>query len=331
MTTTAGTSVLVTGATGFVGSSLLPALVRHGDLRIRAMVRPTSDVSGLDGLPVERVETHLRDDEGLRRAVQGSDIVVHLAALTRAPDEAAFRDVNVEGTRRLVEAIRHDGRVRRLVYLSSMAAAGPARDGRPVAPDDEPSPVTAYGRSKLDGEGVARGAGPEVSVVVLRPPAIYGPRDRDLLTFFRLARWRILPAPTGRNRQVELIHVGDVARALVRAAFAENATGVYHIAGPRAYAWNDVLDLVAAAVGRRGWKVPLPGPVVRMAGRVNGTLARMAGGAAIFDRDKARELLASWLCDTTAARRDLGFTATKALEQGLKETAAWYRAYGWLG
>lgn len=331
MTTTAGARVLVTGATGFVGSSLIPALVRRGDLSLRATVRPTSDVSVLDALPVECIETDLHDHAGLRRAVHGSDIVVHLAALTRARNEAAFREVNVEGTRRLVDAIRQAGRVRRLVYLSSMAAAGPARDGRPVAPDDAPGPVTAYGRSKLDGERVALDAGEGIRVVVIRPPAVYGPRDRDLLTFFRLARLGILPAPTGPDRHLQLIHVADVAEALVRAAFAETAEGVYHIAEPRAYAWNDVLDLVAAAVGRSGRKVPVPAPLVRAAGRLNGALARMLGGAAIFDADKARELLASWLCDTTAARRDLDFVARTPLQEGLKETAAWYRAYGWLG
>lgn len=331
MTTTAGERVLVTGATGFVGSSLVPALAHHGDLSLRATVRPTSDVNVLDALPVERIETDLHDPAGLRRAVHDSDIVVHLAALTRARNEAAFREVNVEGTRRLVDAIRHDGRVRRLVYLSSMAAVGPARDGRPVAPEDVPHPVTAYGRSKLEGERVALEARDTVRVVVLRPPAVYGPRDRDLLTFFRLARLGILPAPTGPERRVQLAYVGDVAEALVRAAFAETAGGVYHIAEPRAYAWNDVLDMVAAAVGRLGRNVPVPASLVRVAGRLNGALARMRGGAAIFDGDKAQELLATWLCDTTAARRDLDFVARTPLDEGLKETAAWYRAYGWLG
>lgn len=329
--TAGGARVLVTGATGFVGSSLAPALIGRGDVYVRALVRSTSDVRRLEGLGVERVEADLQDSGGLRRAVEGSDVVFHLAALTRARSEAAFREANVEGTRRLVDAIRADGRARCLVYLSSMAAVGPARNGRPVAPEDEPRPITAYGRSKLDGERVVLQVADAMRVVVLRAPAVYGPGDRDLLTFFRLARHGVLPVPMGRARRVQLIHVGDLAEALVRAAFTNAARGVYHVADPRAYTWDEMLGLVAQAVGRPGRRLPIPAWLVRAAGHVNGALADLMGQAVIFDGDKARELLASWLCDIAAVRRDLDFVPRRSLEEGLEETVAWYRAYGWLG
>ncbi|HKJ93071.1 MAG TPA: NAD-dependent epimerase/dehydratase family protein [Longimicrobiales bacterium] len=327
---TAGERVLITGATGFVGSHLVSALARS-HLQVRALVRSTSDVGHLDALGIERAEADLRDAPALKRAVRDADIVFHLAGLTRARNEAEFRSVNVDGTRRLVDAMLDSGRPRRLVFVSSLAAVGPARNGRPVHPDDEPRPLTAYGRSKLEAERVCLAARDTVGVVVLRPPAVYGPGDRDLLSFFRLARFGFLPVPSGPPRRLQMIHAADLADAIRRAGVAEAAAGVYHTAEPRAYAWPDVLDMVAEAVGRRARHVPVPSGLIRMAAVVSELVGRVRGRPSIFTRDKAQELLApGWLCDTERARRELGFVARTPLAEGLRETAAWYRAYGWL-
>ena len=320
-------ALLITGATGFVGSQLIEALARHGS-RARALVRKTSDLALLERHGVEVVVGDMTAPATLRRAVEGTDTVLHLAAATRALRPATFHAVNGEATARLVEAMEADGRRRRLVYLSSLAAAGP-RDDRPVQPDDLPRPVTSYGRSKLEGERAALGSA-TLSVAVLRAPAVYGPRDRDLLPFFRLAQRGVVPVVGSPDRRLQLIHVGDLADGVLAAAGSE-ATGIFHIAEPRAYRWAEVLDLLEAAVGRRGLRVPVPGPLVRAAAAVAGAAARLRGRPVIFDRDKAREILApGWLCETDRARRELGFEARVPLGEGLRETAAWYRAYGWL-
>jgi nucleoside-diphosphate-sugar epimerase len=216
----------------------------------------------------------------------------------------------------------------RLVYLSSMAAAGPARNGVPVHPDDEPRPLTAYGRSKLAGERMVRERWPNAAI--LRPPAVYGPRDRDLLTFFRLARLRVLPVAGPRDRAVQMVHAGDLAAAVVAAADAKDAAGTYHIAESRSYRWTEVLDMVADAVDRTGVKLRVPAVVVKGAAAVSEGVARLTRRPVIFDRDKARELLAEWTCETATARQELGFSAETPLAAGLRETADWYRTYGWL-
>lgn len=254
--------------------------------------------------------------------------MLHLAAATRALDEETFFRVNVEGTRRLAEAMEADGGRRRLVYLSSLAAVGPSR-GRPVHPDDEPRPLTAYGRSKLEGEREIRDR-PAIDAVVLRPPAVYGPRDRDLLIFFRLARWGFLPVAGPADRKVQLIHAADLAEALLAAVDAREADGVYHVAEPVAYGWGDVLDLMGAAVGRAGRRVRVPEAVLRAAAAASEAVARVTRRPAIFDREKARELLAGWTCETESARRELGFEASVPLADGLRETAGWYRERNWL-
>jgi nucleoside-diphosphate-sugar epimerase len=160
---------------------------------------------------------------------------------------------------------------------------------------------------------------------------VYGPGDRDLLQFFQLASWGILPVPTGGVRPLQLIHVEDLARALAQAVRVPGVSGIYHVADPTAYAWEDVAKLVARAVRRRAWVVRIPGVAIRAAASVSEAIGRLSGEVGIFNRDKARELLApGWLCETDAARRDLEFEASIPLPDGLASTAEWYRANGWL-
>lgn len=324
--------VLITGATGFVGSHLVETLaVPETGRAVRVLTRASSDVSLLEGLGVERVTGHLGDLAALEKAVADVGVIFHLAALTRARNEREFQAANETGTRLLLEAARASGSVKRFVYVSSLAAAGPAREGRPVTPDDVPGPLTAYGRSKLAGEKACGDFREAFQVAVLRPPAVYGPRDRDLLVFFQLASRGFLPVPGGPVRSLQMIHVGDLARAIAAAGLAEGATGVYHVAEAQAYAWMEVLESVSRAVGKAGRRIPIPQSLLRMAGGLSGALGRLSRRPPIFDGDKARELLApGWLCETDGAKRDLGFETAIPLERGLKETAAWYRGRGWL-
>lgn len=322
--------VLLTGATGFVGSHTAEALARR-QIGVRALVRRTSVTEMLGRLGVERVLGELRDQATLDRAVRDVDVIVHLAALTKARSAAEYDQVNAEGTTRLVRAMLDaEPRPRRLVVLSSLAAAGPSADGG-IEPSDTPSPITTYGRSKLAGERAALAASGEVEVVVLRAPAVYGPRDRDLYRFFRLAARGILPVPAGPARRLQLIHVEDLAEALVLAATAERAEGIMHAAESTAYTWEAVGGLVATAVGRKARLVRLPAAIFNAAAMLSEAASAAAGRSTIFNRDKARELLApGWLCETDTARRILGFDARIPLGQGLRETAQWYRAEGWL-
>jgi nucleoside-diphosphate-sugar epimerase len=324
-------TLLITGATGFVGSHVVEAIAGRAT-HLRALTRTTSRREKLEQHGIESVLGSLEDAESVRRAVEGADVVVHMAAALRAANEADFARVNQQGTEAVVEAIRNARKPpRRLVYLSSLAAVGPARDGRPVGPKDEPAPLTAYGRTKLAGERICRRVPPDTEVVILRATVVYGPGDRDLYDFFRLAKRGFLPVPTGPVRPLQLLHAADLARAVVLAATGNGKPGVYHIAEPRAHSWAEVVTLVGRAVGREGHLVPVPAPLISVAGAISEAFSRLTGRPSIFSRDKARELLApGWLCETDGAKRGLGFEAQIALEPGLSSTAEWYRAQGWL-
>jgi nucleoside-diphosphate-sugar epimerase len=323
-------TILITGATGFVGSHAVEAFARRG-CQVRAVVRASSKTAHLSSFGADAVVAPLDDEGALRRAASGADVVVHLAALTRARNEHAFEATNRIATRTVARAAAAaDPRPGRLVYLSSLAAVGPAIDGRPVDRATPPRPLTAYGRSKLAGETACLAVADRLEVAILRAPAVYGPRDRDVYHFFRLARLGVLPVPTGAERWLQMVHATDLAEGIVAAALAPHAGGVYHIAEPQAYTWREMCRHVAAAVGRRARFVPVPAALIAAGGAAAGLLGRFAGPG-IFDRDKAREMLAAaWLCETDAAREELGFEARIALPAGLAETAAWYRAAGML-
>lgn len=323
--------VLITGATGFVGSHLVDALAGRGVV-IRALVRRTSRTGRLERHGAELVEGGLDDAAALRRAVEGVDVVFHLAALIAARNEAEYEQVNLGGTKRLLDAIAAAAdKPRRLVYMSSLAAIGPSRDGRPVSRDDTCAPLTAYGRTKLAGERVCLEADDLIETIVLRPPVVYGPRDREMFRFFQLAAKGIFPIPSGPERLVQLVHVTDLVEAAVHAAAAPAANGIYHVAEPRAYTWREVAGHFGLALGRRVRIVKVPASLFTAAAALSEAAAGALGRTTVFNREKARELLApGWLCETEALRREVGFVPRIALATGLAQTAAWYRAEGWL-
>jgi nucleoside-diphosphate-sugar epimerase len=325
-------TLLVTGATGFVGSHLVEAYLKGYPFRLRALVRQEADAQRLESQGIECVRGSLESQPALRQAVTGVDAVLHLAAVTKARSPAEYQQGNAAGTQAVVEAmVAVEPRPKRLVYLSSLAAVGPAQNGQPVTRESTPHPLTAYGRTKLAGEKVCEAMSGMIDVAILRAPAVYGPRDRDVYEFFKLAKYGVLPLPSGPPRRLQMIHAADLARALLLAATAEQARGVYHVAEARSYLWRDMALMVAEAVGSRARVLRVPGSVIATAAVVSELVAGLAKKSTIFNRDKARELLApGWLCETELARRDFGFEAHIPLSAGLKETAQWYQENGWL-
>lgn len=324
-------TLLLTGATGFVGSHVVEACKGEG-LRLKALVRKQVDAERLEAAGVHCVRGSLENGDALDLAITDADTVLHLAAATKARTPDEYQRANAAGTQAVVEGIlRAANRPRRLIYLSSLAAVGPSFDGRPVTRDDPPRPLTAYGRTKLAGEKACQAVGDLIEVAVLRAPAVYGPRDRDVFEFFRMAKQGVLPLPSGPIRRLQMIHATDLARALVLAATAEHVRGVYHVAEARSYEWQEMAHMVAAAVGSRARVITVPAALIATAAAVSETVTGLFGKSTIFNRDKARELLApGWLCETELARREFGFEAHIPLQAGLNQTAEWYFKNGWL-
>ncbi len=270
------------------------------------------------------------EDEAARLAlVDGADVVFHVAGLVAAQAEAEFLRVNRDGAAALAAAAMRAG-VGRFVLVSSLAVTGPSRPGRAVDEDSGPGPVTAYGRSKKAGEEAVRTAG--VPCTILRPPAVYGPRDRAFLTLFQAAARGVVPLLGDGGQELTLVHAADLARALVAAATSvATLGGTYHAGNAEPVRQRALAGAVGRAVGRSVRCVRLPGPVVRIALAAAGAAARALGRAPLLDGDKANELLApGWACSSEALRRDAGWAAEIPLDRGLAETAQAYREAGWL-
>ncbi len=321
--------VLVTGGTGFVGSHLVEALLAGGH-DVRCLVRP-----GRSGwLPadprVHLAEGSLENAGALRDAAGDREVVFHLAGLTRALRREDFHRVNHEGTRAVVLACRGAPSLRRLVYASSLAAAGPSPDGRPLREDDPPRPIDDYGVSKLRGEEAVRAEAARVPATIVRLPAVYGPRDTDFLAAFRAVRRGVLPVPA-RGARIDLCHVSDAVAALLLVAGRQEATGAtYFVAGDRPLSWEQAGDAMAAALGVRAVAVPVPGLAAMGLAVGAEAWARVTGRASVISRDKVREMRARyWVCDPSRIRA-LGFAPHVTPAEGFRLTAQWYREAGWL-
>jgi dihydroflavonol-4-reductase len=324
-------TLLITGATGFVGSHVIDVSPSY-KFQVRALVRKLADAERLRAGGVECVIGSLEDAASLRDAVSGTTAVLHLAAATKARTADEYQRANVAGTQAVIDAmLAAEPGPARLIYLSSLAAVGPAAGGRPVTRHDVPRPLTTYGRTKLAGEKVCAVAADRFQVAVLRAPAVYGPRDRDVFEFFRLANRGIVPLPRAATGRVQMIHVRDLARSLLLAATSSAARGVYHVAEAQSYGWEEMARMVGKALGRQVRVPRIPTAMIVAAATLNETIFGIMGRSTIFNREKADELtVQGWLCETELARRDFGFEAHIPLQEGFNETANWYKLNGWL-
>ena len=319
---------MVTGATGFVGSHLAEALRGRGD-EVTALVRSPAKAVALEPLGVRIVAGDLDDPASLARAVEGQDVVYHVAGLIAARTEHDFLQCNRDGTASLVAAAARAG-VERFVYVSSMAAGGPAARGRPLTGAEPPRPVTAYGRSKLAGEAAVRAG--TLPWVIVRPPTVYGPRDREVLKVFRMARWGVAPVFGDGSQELSAVHGADLAGALVAAATAPAATGkVYYACHPEVVTSAEFVRAVGRAMGRAVRLVPVPPSLGRAMLGLTELSAGIAGHTTILTRDKANEFFQdAWTGDPGPLARDGGWRAVYDLASGLADTCRWYRSAGWL-
>ncbi|MEW6051802.1 MAG: SDR family NAD(P)-dependent oxidoreductase [Candidatus Zixiibacteriota bacterium] len=324
-------SVLITGANGFIGSRLCRAFLHEG-WKVVAGVRKTGDLSLLRELSVEYRYGDITTPETLPEMVREVDYIVHNAGLVKAKSRAQFFEVNETGTRNLLEAtIAHNPSLKKLVLISSMAAAGPSIQGRPLTEADPPHPITVYGESKLAGEKAALDYANRVPLVILRPSGVYGPGDEEIMAIFKTVKLRIRPAFGNQKRKIQLTHVDDLCRAVIAATKAATASGAaYFVAENRAYPMADMLTIMEQACGRRGFPLLIPGWFFRGIAAISEFSFRIVGATPMLTREKANELLETWEISTEKARRELGFESQISFAVGAKQTFDWYREHRWL-
>jgi nucleoside-diphosphate-sugar epimerase len=327
--------VLVTGASGFLGSHVVERLSAAGE-QVRALVRKTSNRRHLESLPnVEFFEGSVEQIDRMRDAVDGVDAIVHAAGVIKARTPDEFFAINVGGTSNLIQAARNlanGRRLKRFVQVSSLEACGPSADGEPV-PADQENPVTAYGRSKLAAEKVVLSARNDVPVTLLRPGAIYGPRDEEILEAFRSIQRGLLPLVDGGHAKGVWIYATDCAEACIRAIHADVPSGnIYFVddgCGP--IAQKQMLADAERALGRNAlFRANLPVPVLMTVARGLEVFGRVANRPVMLTREKANMLLQNWICSSEDTCRELDWQPRVPWNEGIQRAVAWYRQNGWL-
>ena len=317
----AAATVLVTGATGFIGSHLVKRLLECGS-RVRCVTRGNSTVTG-----AETVRGDYASGAGLKEAVDGVETVFHLAGVTKALRPEDYFAGNAAATENLARVCAV---VPRFVHVSSLAAVGPSSGSSDLTEDAEPHPVSNYGCAKLQGEQAVRRLLP--GAVIVRPPVVYGPGDRDVLEMLRsLARG--IDLRIGREeRWFSAIYVGDLVEALLAAAQSDGAGGrTYFVAHAEPVSWTVFAATAGGILKRRARRITISARTASAAGTVAGWWAGLRGRPSILSADKLCEALyPRWTCSAELARRELGFVAATGLEDGLARTIGWYKEQGWL-
>lgn len=320
--------VFVTGGTGFIGSHLVDDLLRDGVDDVRCLVR--SNPKWLEGKPVNRIKGDLHDLPVLLDAMEGVDTIYHNAGVVKARDSRDFERGNVEATENLIRVARKKG-VKRIVILSSLAAVGPS-DGTILTEASPFKPVSRYGVSKQRMEERVRELAGDDTITILRPAAVYGPREEDIYTVFKAASKGIFPiVGTGLDTPVSLVHVADVVQAIRAAGRVENpGVHTYFVGSERGYTWAEIKDATAAALGRKLRTLRVSAGLVRKAGDFSESLGALIGRYPVLNRDKAAELVREWNCSVDKAVRELHYRQTVDLNSGIRDTIAWYRKHNWL-
>jgi dihydroflavonol-4-reductase len=336
-------TAFVTGASGFIGAHLVNHLLARGS-EVRCLVRPTSRTEHLQRDGVRQIIGGLDAPDSYRAALSGCDAVFHLAGMLSATRPRAMLRTNGGGTRRLADACAAMPTPPRFVYVSSLAAAGPAPRGRAFRDEADPAtPVSRYGRGKRNGEVALARRADRLPATIVRPGIVYGPRDAQGATLFRTIRRTGLHFVVGfRTPPLSLVHVEDVVRLLGTVA----ERGETLPSGPRGRAGQGVYlacddrehptywefgHRVAAAIGCRVVVWPLWRWVGRSVGAAAEAAQRLGGPASVLTRDKIREATAAnWACSAAKARSQLDFQPTFPLDVRLAETAEWFREHGWL-
>ncbi len=333
--------VMVTGATGFIGSKLTRRLVEQGD-EVKCLVRSRSKTADLETLGVRLAVGDVRDAEAVRAAVDGAEVVYHLAGLTTAFTADELMAVNGTAFRNVVSACAARLTPPTLVSVSSLAAAGPAPDNRPRIESDPAAPVSNYGRAKRAGELIAEEFAAQVPITIVRPPIVFGEGDLLMRNLFRsVFRLGIHVAFGVAYSRYSLIHVSDLVDALLLSAqrgtrlvasspgsTSSSSQGYYFAASDEQPTFAELGVLIGLSLGRaRVFVCRSSRPyLLWSAAAFAEAVSRLRGKPYIFNFDKAREAQAgSWTCSAQAIRGDLGFAPHAPLIDRLRQTADWYR------
>lgn len=321
--------VFVTGGTGFIGSHLVDSLLLDPQItEVRCMVR--SDLKWLSGKKITPIQASLSDLKKLGEALEGVDIVYHLAGMVMAPDYDTLHKVNVDGTESLLLLAQKCG-VKHTIVASSLAAVGPS-NGQALDETEAFKPVSNYGRSKKNMEIMINALTLSMPITIIRPPAVFGPREDQILSFFKSAARGFAPIiGNGNHPLVSMVYVKDLVNGIILAAQKEAVgTRTFFITGQHDYSWNEIVEATSVALNRKVRTIKLKADWVQKAGTLAENVLKPFGVYPVVNKEKAQELVLEWRCSSAKAQKELGYKANYSLMNAIGETVEWYQRHHWI-
>jgi nucleoside-diphosphate-sugar epimerase len=306
---------LITGASGFIGSHLVERLLDNG-FEITCLTRNASRPGWLEGLDISLIQGDCSDREFLYRNVHGYDYIFHLAGIT---------------TENIISAVAHKNpNIKRFVYISSLSAFGPKVNKRIPIENEIPHPVSDYGNSKLLAEKALHKYSNNIPISILRPSAVYGPRDREVFLIFQYIKRGVLPS-WGKGH-TSLIYIDDLIDVVILAAESTLAIGkTYFISDGEIHSNDKILKEISSALHVKPLRIRIPRNLLSVIGFFGEVISTMIGKKTMINRDKFKELIyTEWVCDIKKVRSDLGFKPKVGFREGIQWTADWYRIHKWL-
>ncbi|NOW95750.1 NAD(P)-dependent oxidoreductase [Mucilaginibacter sp. SG564] len=324
--------VLITGASGFVGYHLIEEALSQ-DLEVYAAIRKSSNIDHLKHLTINYAELNYKDLPTLKQQLSDikPDYIIHAAGVTSARSQAEYNHINATYTHNLATAAADAcPGLQKFVLIGSLAAIGPLNTLTGIITEaTPPAPVTAYGRSKLLAEQQLRTV-ENLNYTILRPTAVYGPRDTGIFIFFKQVVKGLEPYIGKGQQKLSFIYVKDVAKASIKALHGGNQQ-TYNLSDGNFYSKYELGDLTKEILCITTFKFHLPVNFVKIIAAISEKVSSLRNKAAVVNIEKIDELMAvNWYCDNESAKSDLGFYPAYNLKTGLAETLTWYKANKWL-
>ncbi|MBK8700038.1 MAG: NAD(P)-dependent oxidoreductase [Saprospiraceae bacterium] len=326
--------LLITGATGFIGGFLAEEAIRKG-FHVIASVRKKSDLSYIKHLQLEYVELDLSSSASMVSILNEvkPDYIIHNAGLTKAASQAEYDVVNADYTNNLALASMQAEKIpAKFLYMSSLASYGPAdfQSDDTVMEHHTPHPVTMYGRSKLKAENMLKSI-PGLNYLIFRPTAVYGPREKDLFTVFKMVDKGIAVHTGKGDQKLTFIYVFDLIELMLRSLENNAVAKSYFVTDGKVYNTKDLNRIIGENLGKKTVKIGLPLTIISIVGLVSEWIGKLSGKIPSLNRDKLNEIKASnWQCNAEPLFEDTAYRPQVTLEDGLSRTVKWYRANKWI-
>jgi len=325
---------LVTGATGFIGSHIVDVLLDRG-FEVRCLVRSNSDLTWLKGKNVELFEASYTDMEKLKLAVKDIDIIYHVAGIIAAKNYDGYLQGNKLPTINLLNAVLESNtKLKRFLYVSSQTASGPSESREKPKTEDMPmTPITSYGKSKKETELEVYEYFNKIPITIVRPPAVYGPRDKAIFAVFQSVKLGIGTLMGFNDKYVSLVHSSDLSRGIVDASLSENTISkIYFISSKEFYTWKQIINIIKKTIDKKLLlTINLPHSIILTLGTISEYFGKLSGSVPVFNYEKGIDFIQDyWTCSIEKAAKDFGYEQKMSIEDGIAETIQWYKQNKWM-